>query len=305
MALKAQTITSAKSKANQAEQTAPQTQSQAHSATQNPQTSETLQIISKRPESTTGDENADDEINIFEFLKSVFPTSSEKSLKMTRRDFYGDCKTLDEVKAHHRLREERQKKWAEEDKKNKSDEKKRRLQDLIKSARIPKIFSDIRAHNFTITEKNESAAKIAINSIKESTGLYIYGDCGTGKTMLASVIANERAELNKSSMFIGAVDVFHELNPFSSDSRTAAARKHLIKNAPCLIIDDLGAEKPSDWTKQTLFEIIDFRYRENLQTIFTSNFNIDELQSRLSEYEGKRIIRRIKSMCRLVELNHY
>lgn len=184
-------------------------------------------------------------------------------------------------------------------------EKTKRRNDLIKSARVPKIFNNTRAKDFIITDNNESTAQTAIKAITDNNGLFIYGECGTGKTMLASIIANERAELFKSSMFIGAVDIFHELNPYSSDSRTAATRKALIKNAPCLIIDDLGAEKPSDWTKQTLFEIIDYRYRENLQTIITSNFNINELNSRLSEYEGKRIIRRIKAICNLIELNHY
>lgn len=182
---------------------------------------------------------------------------------------------------------------------------KQHFNDIVKSASIPKIFLNSRAKDFTVTENNEVAAETAIKSITKNDGLYIYGDCGTGKTMLSSIIANERAELLKPSIFIGAVDIFHELNPYMSDGKTARIRKDIIKKTPCLIIDDLGAEKPSDWTKQTLFEIIDYRYRENLQTIITSNFNIEKLQSRLSEYEGNRIIRRIKAICKLVELNHY
>ena len=240
---------------------------------------------------------------------------------------YRECKTIDEIKAKmlaEKKRHEELKKimqYAEENnipngealkfdtlegikkfwKKTQAD----KMKDLIKSAKIPKIFSSARATDFKVTDNNENTAALAIRSITENNGLYIYGECGTGKTMLASIIANERAELAKPSMFIGAVDIFHELNPYSSDSRTACNRKDIIKKTPCLIIDDLGAEKPSDWTKQTLFEIIDFRYRENLQTIITSNFNISELKNRLSEYEGNRIIRRIKAICKLAELEHY
>lgn len=240
---------------------------------------------------------------------------------------YQNCKTVDEVKAKmaekeaHEAERKKIEKFARENNipsvetynfdtfdefkaawKKKSANK---MRDLIKSAQIPKIFSVVRATDFKVTDKNRETAQTAIKCITENSGLYLYGECGTGKTMLASIIANERAEHLKSSMFIGAVDIFHELNPFSSDSRTAHNRKDIIKNTPCLIIDDLGAEKPSDWTKQTLFEIIDFRYRENLQTIITSNFNINELKSRLSDYEGNRIIRRIKAICKLTELNHF
>lgn len=222
-------------------------------------------------------------------------------------DFYKNCTSEAEVIEKRDKREEFLRQCEEEEKARKFREEKKRRQDLIKSAKIPKIFTDSRAKNFKITNRNENAATIAIKAITNNSGLFIYGECGTGKTMLASIIANERAELFKSSMFIGAVDIFQELNPYSSDGRTAAIRKSVIKNTPCLIIDDLGAEKPSEWTKQILFEIIDYRYREGLQTIITSNFNVDELLSngRLTDYEGKRIIRRIKEICSLIELRHF
>lgn len=242
-------------------------------------------------------ENPTDSYSVADFIRENIPPEI--------RDMFKNCATIEEVKAKREERERRAKKWQEEEQARQFAEKKRRLEDIIKSAKIPKIFHDIRATDFKITNNNDQAAQTAIKCITENRGLYIYGECGTGKTMLASIIANERAERLKSSMFIGAVDIFHELNPYSSDSRTAHNRKDIVKNTPCLIIDDLGAEKPSDWTKQTLFEIIDFRYRENLQTIITSNFNINELKSRLSDYEGNRIIRRIKAICTLTELNHF
>ena len=240
-----------------------------------------------------------EEQKILDFLSVRNPKLSEESVKQLRKFYSAD--TLEGVKkiiARRQLEEK-------EEQQRQFKEKKMRQADLIKSAKIPKIFSDVRAKDFKMSARNEHSAQIAIKAITENNGLFIYGDCGTGKTMLSSVIANERAELFKPSLFIGAVDIFQELNPYSSDSKTAANRKMLVKNSPCLIIDDLGAEKPSDWTKQTLFEIIDFRYRENLQTIITSNFSIDELKTRLSEYEGSRIIRRIKSICKLIRLEHY
>lgn len=244
-----------------------------------------------------------------ELLKREFPKSSKDEIEQFAH-FFTACNSKEEIEETYSAHREEilvimRQQWEITEKKKKLAEETKRRSDLIKSAKIPKIFNAARAVNFIITDKNEFTAKTAIKSITNNDGLYIYGECGTGKTMLASIIANERAELFKPSMFISAVDIFQELNPYSSDSKTAAYRKSVIKNTPCLIIDDLGAEKPSDWTKQTMFELIDFRYREKLQTIITSNFNINELASRLSEYEGKRIIRRIKVICNLVELNHF
>lgn len=249
---------------------------------------------------TTSDDS-EEEKKILDFIKSRVPDAV--NLRLLRTWYPG--KTLDEVKKYVAERDERNEIYRKEEEQRKFSERQRRLKDLIKSSGIPKIFSDVRAKDFKTSPKNEDVAKIAIQAISSACGLFIYGECGTGKTMLSSVIANERAELFKPSMFISAVDIFHELNPYSSNSQNAANKKQIIKSTPCLIVDDLGAEKPSDWTKQTLFEIIDYRYRENLQTIITSNFNIDELKTRLSDYEGNRIIRRIKAICKLVELKHF
>lgn len=242
------------------------------------------------------------------FLQSQNPKVSDiNQIKILRKFLYEDCQTVAEVQAACIKRNKQLEEYRQQETKQKYLRKKYHLQELIKSAKIPKIFSSNRAKDFKLTENNSEAAKQAIQAITNNKGLYIYGECGTGKTMLASIIANERAELLKPSAFIGAVDIFQELNPFANDSQTAATRKHIIKTTECLIIDDLGAEKPSDWTKQTLFEIVDFRYRENLQTIITSNFSVERLMSegRLKDYEGKRIIRRIKAICNLIELAHY
>lgn len=255
----------------------------------------------------TGGEDSDEEQKILSWFRSRYPGHNEIFYRDIRKTYA--AKTVAELLAEFERRKLAAAEYREEQKRREFELKKNRMREIIQSAKVPKIFADVRSKDFKITANNADAAAVAIQSIRENIGLYIYGDCGTGKTMLSSLIVNERAELFKQSLFIGAVDVFHELNPYSSDSRNAAMKKGLVKFAPCLVIDDLGAEKPSDWTRQTLFEIIDYRYRENLQTIITSNFDVEGLKSRLGsppfDYEGNRIIRRIKDICRLVELKHY
>lgn len=217
--------------------------------------------------------------------------------------------TLKSTLMTQRERDEREKKFLQRQKEKEEklqrenqEETKRRL---VRTSNIPKIFQDKRAKDFKITPYNEKTAQLAIRAITENIGLYIYGDCGQGKTMLSSVIAIERAQLLKESTFICVSDLFNELNPFNSRNgeTNAYIRKQQLKNSKCLILDDLGVEKPTEFTNTILFEIVNHRYNNNLQTIINSNFSLAELKNRIKGYEGERVIRRLKAICIETNIN--
>lgn len=65
-----------------------------------------------------------------------------------------------------------------------------------------------------------------------------------------------------------------------------------------LVLDDLGAEKSSDFAIQSLYLIIDRRYSREQQTIITSNLSLGEIAEKI----GDRIASRIAGMCKVVEL---
>jgi len=188
------------------------------------------------------------------------------------------------------------------------------IRTMTRDSKLPKIFRDKLAKDFIITKRNRIAIE-SLKAIRENQGLYIFGECGTGKTLLASIIQNERIRLGKPSIFMCATDIFQDLNPYNGNQLTAMEKRARLKSISCLIIDDLGVEKPSDWTKQTLFDIINHRYNENLQTIITSNFSLENLRERLTEkptpnkkiddYVGDRIIRRIQAICQIINLPRY
>jgi DNA replication protein DnaC len=68
---------------------------------------------------------------------------------------------------------------------------------------------------------------------------------------------------------------------------------------PLLVLDDLGAEKTTEWVQSVIYEIIDHRYNEYLPLIITTNLKAGELAEKL----GSRTADRIRSFCKLVMLN--
>lgn len=181
---------------------------------------------------------------------------------------------------------------------------------LIELANVPYIFRTKTASDFMkngFGSNNADALDNAEKAIFDDASLYIYGAPGTGKTYLASVIANERARQGKRSAFVNTPDILENLREFNQvtkpDEPTRADKLHFLYTTACLIIDDLGAEKPTPWTCENLFKIINRRYNDARQIIITSNLNIEELQKYMNCTAGDRIIRRICDMCIPVEIS--
>ncbi len=83
------------------------------------------------------------------------------------------------------------------------------------------------------------------------------------------------------------------------------------REAPCLILDDLGAERITEWVGEQLFCLLNYRYNSQLQTIITTNYSTTELAERLTIYnkqgqaddaQAQRILSRIYGMCERVYL---
>jgi len=177
----------------------------------------------------------------------------------------------------------------------------RTAQNIIKAAQVPAQFQKCRYQDFRGITGDIRTAQIDY-AINGGLGLYIFGKPGTGKTMLSSIIINERAYDNRRSHFYTVTDLVADLQDFQNPTRR---EEKLIKvqTTPCLVIDDIGAEHSTGWVSSALFSVLDSRYKDGLQTIINSNFTIDELCSRYTDYHGERIARRIKSMCKMFYVN--
>lgn len=135
---------------------------------------------------------------------------------------------------------------------------------------------------------------------KKVKGLYLNGNFGSGKSYLVSAMINELIKDGYKGALVYYPEFLRSLK--ASFSNDFDKQFNYVKNAPLLLLDDIGAENISSWSRdEILGPIMQYRMDENLPTFFTSNLSLDELEIHLSEskdkidkLKAKRIIERIK-----------
>ena len=116
----------------------------------------------------------------------------------------------------------------------------------------------------------------AVNASKNGTCLILAGKPGTGKTHLASAIALRAMERGKQAIFRLVSAMLDEIQATIRDNADYDGLMRQFKNAPCLVLDDLGHENMTPARASYLHQIIDYRYGEGLQTIVTTNARTPE-----------------------------
>lgn len=132
-------------------------------------------------------------------------------------------------------------------------------------------------------------------------GLLFSGSVGSGKTFLAAAIANVLIEQQTKLLFLVVPDLLDELRA-TYDSKSETSEYDLLdiaRTIPVLILDDLGAHNYTDWTRNRLYTILNYRTNEQLPTIITTNLSFDEIET----YLGERTCSRLLQMCRIFRLS--
>ncbi|MDQ0255064.1 primosomal protein DnaI [Evansella vedderi] len=203
--------------------------------------------------------------------------------------------------------------------KRKEDDRKKQAS-LIKSLYIPKemthaTFDDVHEDNPSRTMAVAKAMEFIVNVApgENGRGLYVYGPFGVGKTFLMGAIANELADRQVNTMIVYAPDFFRELKNGIGDG-SYQEKLDEVKKSPVLILDDIGAETMSNWVRDDILgALLQFRMMEKLPTLFTSNFDLDELEYHLSytqrggvekmdQLKAKRIMERIRHLNDVIDM---
>lgn len=154
-------------------------------------------------------------------------------------------------------------------------------------------YSHFRFDNFELRtqELNEVQAtnlhynyERALNYANNPAGwLLIHGGYGCGKTHLAAAIGNKLLEEGHEVIFVTVPDMLDHLRMTFVDSSEVNYDEvfEKVKNAPILVLDDLGAESPTPWAGEKLFQLLNHRYVRRLTTIITTNFDLEDLDGRI------------------------
>ena len=134
---------------------------------------------------------------------------------------------------------------------------------------------------------------------KEGKGLLLYGSCGTGKSYLAACIANALIDKGYSAKMSNFSRMSNEIFDTKEGKQ---AFIDSFNSYSLLILDDLGAERTTEWMKEMVYTIIDNRYRAGLPFIITTNLTMQQITSP-QEVAYARIYDRILERCIPVEVD--
>lgn len=146
------------------------------------------------------------------------------------------------------------------------------------------------------------------NNEEKPKGLYLTGSFGSGKTYMISALFNEMAKKGIRSCLIYYPEFLRSLK--ASFQTNYSDKFEYIKKVPLLLLDDIGAENCSAWSRdEVLGPILQYRMESHLPTFFTSNLSLDELETALAittsnadKVKARRIIERIKQLTITIEL---
>ncbi len=177
----------------------------------------------------------------------------------------------------------------------------------ISEASFKKIYKNDKKRYDTIIWLTEFMGKYKEN--KEQKGLYLCGNFGCGKTYLVSAMFNELAKDKIKSATIFWPEYLRDLKAsFNSEYKNEFNEKFdKIKKVPLLLIDDLGAETVTPWNRdEILCPILQYRMDEKLPTFFTSNLNLEALETHLAiTNKGDEIIKAGRIVSRIKQLTEY
>ena len=180
------------------------------------------------------------------------------------------------------------------------------------AARIPRRYEQCSFDSyFPLNPSQEAAVNFARQASdgypSQEIGLLFLGTCGVGKTHLSVAILRALVDKGISCLFYDFRDLLKDIQDSWNNQKGASEMQVLapVYEAEVLVLDELGASKPTEWVRDTMTHIINKRYNDKKVTIFTTNYldaKGNAYDETLTERVGERLRSRLHEMCKVVAI---
>lgn len=161
-----------------------------------------------------------------------------------------------------------------------------------------KSMENFTLQKFKVFDGVNNAFQYANKFNPETDNLYLWGNCGTGKTHLAVGVAQKAYYAGHNVLILTPPDIRRRLNKLFGNAEDEELES--MANSKVLIIDDLGMEKSSDYLLEKLYEIVNRRLKHSRNgLVITSNMPLEALSKKFGD---SRLASRIIGMSTVIEM---
>jgi DNA replication protein DnaC len=169
------------------------------------------------------------------------------------------------------------------------------------SAVIPRRYRDASFDRPPATEIEPRAVVGAVRSFADrindhldaGRGLWFVGPVGTGKTTLAMLVSKAALRAGRSVAIYSLPRLLNEIRDTHRAERSHVALLDRLAAVDLLHIDDVGAERTTDWVLEELYSIVNARYEDQRSIVITTNLDEDALSEQISA----RTVSRLAEIC--------
>jgi DNA replication protein DnaC len=169
------------------------------------------------------------------------------------------------------------------------------------SAVIPRRYRDVSFDRPPVTEIEPHVVAVTrhyVDTIGEQLdagrGLWFMGDVGTGKTTLAMLVSKAALEAGRSVAIYSLPRLLNEIRDTHRAERSHVDLLDRLTAVDLLHVDDVGAERTTDWVLEELYSIVNARYEDKRSMVITTNILDREA---LCEQISERTVSRLTEMC--------
>lgn len=174
------------------------------------------------------------------------------------------------------------------------DEKQREIERLIKSHCVPEHILKHTFSSLDIDGPRQESIKAALRFCTDfkrgetKNGLYLYGPMGVGKSAIAGAMTRELAKRGVDVLMVYFPDFLQEVKS-AIKTNTVDDKLDAMREVSVLILDDIGAEPLTIWTRDEVLGLILQRRMERFPTIYTSNLTTKELYRHLLQTKDEKV----------------